>query len=67
MNDLSKESGIFRSGGVGIFAGDHLVHMAPPANQVPHLIKNLFSWAKEADAHPLIKSCVFHYELKLRT
>lgn len=64
MNDLSKESGIFRNGGVGIFAGDHLVHMAPPANHVPHLIQDLFSWAKEAEVHPLIKSCVFHYEFE---
>lgn len=64
MNDLSKESGIFRSGGVGIFAGDHLVHMAPPANQVPYLIKDLVNWAKEVDVHPLIKSCVFHYEFE---
>ncbi len=29
MNDLTKESGKFRSGGVGIFAGEQLVHMAP--------------------------------------
>ena len=39
MNELTKEAGIFRSGGVGVFAGEQLVHMAPPANQVPHLIK----------------------------
>lgn len=48
MNELTKEAGVFRSGGVGVFAGKELVHMAPPANQVPHLIK----------------SCVFHYEFE---
>lgn len=64
MNDLSKESSVIKSGGVGIFAGDHQVHMAPPANQVPHLIKDLFSWAKEAVVNLLIKSCVFHYEFE---
>jgi len=64
MNELTKEAGTFRSGGVGIFAGKHMVHMAPPANQVPHLIKNLVEWAKKSDVHPLIKSCVFHYEFE---
>ena len=38
--------------------------MAPPANQVPHLIKELIDWAKRAEVHPLIKSCVFHYEFE---
>lgn len=64
MNELTKEAGTFRSGDVGIFAGKQLVHMAPSANQVPHLIKDLVGWAKNADVHPLIKSCVFHYEFE---
>lgn len=64
MNELTKEAGRFRSGGVGVFAGKQLVHMAPPANQVPNLIKDLVDWAKKAEVHPLIKSCVFHYEFE---
>lgn len=64
MNELTKEAGTFRSGGVGVFAGKELVHMAPPANQVPYLIKELVDWAKKAEVHPLIKSCVFHYEFE---
>lgn len=64
MNELTKEAGTFRSGGEGVFAGQQLVHMAPPANQVPHLIKELVGWAKKAEVPPLIKSCVFHYEFK---
>ena len=64
MNELTKEAGTFRSGGVGIFAGEQLVHMAPPANQVPNLIKELVDWAKKAEVHPLVKSCVFHYEFE---
>lgn len=64
MNDLSKESGVFRNGGVGIFVGDHQVYLAPPANQIPHFVKDLFSWAKEAEMHPLIKSCIFHYKFE---
>lgn len=26
---------------------------------------NLFKWQKESDAHPLIKSCVSHYEFEI--
>ena len=64
MIDLTKEAGCLRSGGVGIFAGEQLVHMAPSATVIPELLENLFSWAREADVHPLIKSCVFHYEFE---
>jgi len=64
MNELAKEAGIFRNGGVGVFAGKQLVHMAPPAKQVPHLIKELIDWAKKAEVHPLIMSCVFNYEFE---
>ena len=64
MKDLTCEAGRFRSGGVGVFAGKQLVHMAPPASRVPELVEDLFSWLKNADVHPLIKSCVFHYEFE---
>jgi Fic family protein len=64
MADLSKESGRFRMGGVGIFAGKNLIHMAPPANIVPENMRKLMNWIKTTDAHPLIISCVFHYEFE---
>ncbi|MDR2137040.1 MAG: Fic family protein [Synergistaceae bacterium] len=64
MDDLTKEAGRFRSGGVGVFAGEQLVHMAPPASVVLELIRNLIDWVRRSDAHPLIKSCVFHYEFE---
>ena len=64
MHDLTREAGTFRQGGVGVFAGDRLVHMAPPAERVPQLIKELIDWLKKDKAHPLIKSCVFHYEFE---
>ncbi len=64
MMDLTKEAGRFRSGGVGIFSGEQLVHMAPLANVVPTLMSDLVNWLKSTDAHPLIKSCVFHYEFE---
>jgi Fic family protein len=64
MNDLTKEAGKFRSAGVGVFAGDQLVHMAPPAHLVREQIEDLIKWSKSSEAHPLVKSCVFHYEFE---
>jgi Fic family protein len=64
MHNLTQEAGTFRSGGVGIFAGEKLVHMASPADRVPELVQNLFTWLKKSSAHPLIQSCVFHYEFE---
>ncbi len=64
MSDLVNQSGKYRSGGVGIFNGEKIVHLAPPADRVPALMSNLFDWLKKSDAHPLIKSCVFHYEFE---
>ena len=64
MNKLVKENGRFRSGGVGIFEGERLIHAAPPANYVPSLISDLFEWYRQSKLHILIKSCVFHYEFE---
>lgn len=65
MTSLTKQAGTFRNGGVGVFAGEDLVHMAPPAMHVPQLISDLFTWVENAnDVHPLIKSSVFHYEFE---
>lgn len=64
MQGLVPENGKFRSGGVGVFDGDRLVHMAPPAHLVPKLIQDLFDWYRDSEMHPLIKSAVFHYEFE---
>lgn len=64
MFDLVKKSGEFRTGGVAVYKGDEVVHIAPPAPQVPKLIERLFDWLKNATIHPLIASCVFHYEFE---
>lgn len=64
MNSLVAEAGKFRSGGVDVFAGDQLIHMAPPARFVRSHIENLLNWVKESDLHMLIKSCIFHYEFE---
>lgn len=64
MNELISESGKFRSGGVGVFNGKVLVHMAPPANIVFGQIQDLFAWYKRSEIHPLIRSAIFHYEFE---
>ncbi|MBQ7012511.1 MAG: Fic family protein [Oscillospiraceae bacterium] len=64
MQGLVPENGRFRSGGVGIFDGDKLIHMAPPAEFVPQQIQALFAWYSDSEMHPLIKSAIFHYEFE---
>ena len=64
MDGLVKEAGTFRSGNVGVYAGTELIHAGAPAKYVPDLIRQLFSWLKESKFHPLVKSCIFHYEFE---
>jgi len=64
MNSLVSEAGKFRSGSVGVFNGDKLIHMAPPAEFVREHIENLLEWVRKSDLHMLVKSCIFHYEFE---
>lgn len=64
MAGLIDAPGRFRNGGVGIYRGDQLVHMAPPAVRVPDLVDNLLTWLAASTWHPLLLSCVVHYELE---
>ena len=64
MAGLIEAPGRFRTGGVGIYRGDQLVHMAPPASRVPGLVDDLLTWLATSDWHPTIVSCVAHYELE---
>jgi hypothetical protein len=61
---LIDAPGRFRNGGVGIYRGDQLVHMAPPAARVPDLVNDLLTWLAASAWHPLLVSCVAHYELE---
>lgn len=64
MLGLADELGRHRSSSVGVMSGTQVVHMAPPADRVPSLMKDLFQWINHTDAHPLIMSSVFHYEFE---
>lgn len=64
MSGLIKNSGKYRTAGVGIVKGSHIAHLAPPASNVSFLMKDLFAYLKKSDELMLIKSCVFHYEME---
>jgi Fic family protein len=64
MKGLVPDNGKFRNKGVGIMAGNKIAHMAPPADNVPHLMNDLFAYLKTSKEITLIKSCVFHYEME---
>jgi len=38
--------------------------VAPQSLHIPQMMEDLFSWLSTSTEHPLIKSSVFHYELK---
>ncbi len=64
MCGLIDEAGSYRRGGVGVMVGKQIIHMAPPAQRVPHLMADLLTWLATTQAHPLIASSVFHYEFE---
>lgn len=64
MRDILVNAGEFRNKGVGIHKGGVVHHVAPPAHQVSGLMADLTQWLKNTKDHPLIASCVFHYEFE---
>ena len=64
MNNLVENAGKYRKQGVGIVKGSKVEHLAPPYENVPYLMKDLFQFLKKSEEIELIKSCVFHYEME---
>ena len=64
MNGLIQSPGKYRTKGVGIVKGNMVEHVAPPAENVPYLMIDLFEYLKDSEELTLIKSCVFHYEME---
>lgn len=64
MDGLVMGAGTFRNTGVGVYAGDQLIHAGTPAQYVPEAMQQLFVWLQNTTAHPLVASCVFHYEFE---
>lgn len=61
---LVHEAGRFHSGNAGVFDGDILIHAGTPAGYVPEVVGNIFAWLKSTSMHPLLASCVFHFEFE---
>lgn len=65
MKGLIDHNGKWRTGGVGVFKGSEVAHVAPRAKRVPLLMENLFEFLKRnKDITWLLKACIFHYELE---
>ncbi len=47
MDGLINSSGKWRTGNAGIMKGKEVVHMAPPAENISSLMKNLLLWLKQ--------------------
>lgn len=64
LHKLIEKPGKYRTQGVGIVKGSKVEHVAPPFENVPYLMKNLFEYLNDKSELALIKSCVFHYEME---
>lgn len=64
MKGLVENSGKYRTKGVGIVKGTKVEHIAPPSENLPFLMQDLFHYLKDTSELTLIKSCVFHYEME---
>ncbi len=64
MQGLVKNPGQFRKENVRIVHGKEMEHIAPPYQNIPHLMNDLFRYLKNNNDPVLIKSCVFHYEVE---
>lgn len=65
MGGLVEEAGCFRSGSVGVVdTQGRIVHFGTLPAYVPELTMQLLEWVETSPVHPLIKSCVFHYEFE---
>lgn len=64
LKKLIEKPGKYRNQGVGIVKGSKVEHIAPPFENVPFLMKDLFEYLKDKSELTLIKSCVFHYEME---
>ena len=64
LKNLINNPGKYRNQGVGVVKGSKVEHVAPPFENVPYLMSDLFEYLKDKSELALIKSCVFHYEME---
>ena len=65
MAGLLDRAGRWRTGGVGVLKETKVIYIAPPADRVPYLVKELLNfYTADTETHPAIKAAVVHYELE---
>ena len=64
MKGLIEKPGELRKKSVGIVKGSEVARIAPPHENLPYLMKDLFDYLKKGDDPILIRSCVVHYEIE---
>jgi Fic family protein len=64
MAGLVENAGKYRNAGVGVFDGNVAIHVAPPHQRVPELMRQLLDWVKNTKLPQVVKSCIFHYEFE---
>lgn len=64
MSGLLEDAGKYRRKSAGIMGEGGVMHVAPPADRLPHLMKELFGWLEASDLHPLLVGGIFHYEFE---
>lgn len=63
MGAVSSDAGQYRKQGAGVYEGHKLVHMPPAPATVTLLVDELLDKLQQEQAHPLLKSCLMHYQL----
>lgn len=63
MNTVSSDAGHYRQHGAGVYEGHKLVHMPPAPATVSLLVEQLFDKLLQDQLHPLLASCLMHYQL----
>jgi Uncharacterized conserved protein len=64
MGNQLAGAGTFRREEAGIFEGEAMIYRAGAHEDILYRLEALLSWTRDAKEHPLIKSCVFHYEFE---
>lgn len=64
MGNRLVGAGTFRREEAGIFDGENMIYRVGDYEDIPHRLESLLQWTRDGKEHPLIKSCVFHYEFE---
>lgn len=63
MATVVSDAGQYRQQGAGVYEDHKLVHMPPAPSKVEVLVDELFDGLQQEQLHPLISSCLMHYQL----